>query len=349
MHLRWTLIHACSFSLRIVRSTAIHGSASFDYVGKSRVGLVRGSLLKSTLVVGGGTAGITIASRLAEDPSITVGLIEAGGYYEKDVGNISTIPGLSLSSPFLSTEVPFQEQPLVDWGLVSVPQAGASGREVHYAQGKTLGGSSAINSMAYHRATIGTYDRWASLVGDRSYTFANLSRFFKKTCHITPPDFALRDTPNSTVLYDPRAFNINGGPLQVSWPKWVDTPLTWFQRALGAIGLPISYENFNSGNIIQKSAWVASTVEPTQAIRSSSQSAFKVSNVSTARLKIYHRTQATKILFSSSLKSPIPAATGISATSADGDISIIARKEVIVSAGVFHSPQLLMISGMKLN
>ena len=77
-------------------------------------------------VIDVGTAGITIASRLAEDPTLSVAIIEAGGFYETDSGNVSTIPELAFSAPFLSTAVPYEPQPLVDWSPVSVPQVSRS-------------------------------------------------------------------------------------------------------------------------------------------------------------------------------------------------------------------------------
>ena len=78
-------------------------NASFDYV-----------------VVGGGTAGLTIAARLAEDASITVAVIEAGGFYEVDNGNISVIPG---DATFFSGTSPEDTNPMIDWGFVTEPQA----------------------------------------------------------------------------------------------------------------------------------------------------------------------------------------------------------------------------------
>jgi len=294
-------------------------------------------------VVGGGTAGITIASRLAEDPTLSIAIIEAGGFYETDNGNYSLIPGLALSAPFLATTVPYQQQTLIDWSLVSVPQSGAEGRQIHYAQGKTLAGSSALNSMAYHRASNGTYQRWASLVGDESYTFANLLPYFKKSCQFTPPNFSKRDTANSTVEFDSTAFIETGGPLEVSWGNWVDSPLTWFQKAFDLIGLPINNENFNSGSLIRHSAWIPSTISPTDAVRSSSQSSFLTQVINKTSIAVYTHTQVTKILFNSN--SSNASAVGVSVTKDGKDHTISAKKEVILSAGVFHSPQLLMVSG----
>lgn len=77
-------------------------NATFDYV-----------------VVGGGTAGLTIATRLASDPTISVAVIEAGGFYEIDNGNRSTVPGYAN---YYTGSDPNNYQPLVDWGFTTVPQ-----------------------------------------------------------------------------------------------------------------------------------------------------------------------------------------------------------------------------------
>ena len=78
-------------------------NASFDYV-----------------VVGGGNAGLTIATRLAADPSISVAVIEAGGFYELDNGNLSVVPG---TATFFTGSNTTNFQPLVDWAFNTVPQA----------------------------------------------------------------------------------------------------------------------------------------------------------------------------------------------------------------------------------
>lgn len=91
----------------------------------------RGQLLGSTfglpgtnatfdyVVVGGGTAGLTIATRLASNPAVSVAVIEAGGFYEIDNGNRSIVPGYSS---FYTGADPTNYQPLVDWGFVTEPQ-----------------------------------------------------------------------------------------------------------------------------------------------------------------------------------------------------------------------------------
>ena len=249
------------------------------------------------------------------------------------------LPGLSLSSPFLAATEVFPQNPLMDWGLVSVPQTGALNRRIHYAQGKTLSGSSALNAMAYHRGTIGSYDRWANVVGDESYTFKNLLPYFEKSCSFSPPNNAKRQTPNATVKYDTNVFSSMGGPLQVSYSNWVDVALTWFQRAFTSIGLPVSDVGFNSGSLAGNVAWVTSTIDPNLGERSTSQTSFLEQAIQDTSIVVYTQAQASKILFKGTT------ASGASVTTQGVDYTILANKEIILSAGVYHSPQLLMISG----
>lgn len=312
--------------------------ASYDYVGKYALTSVR-KLANSFTVVGGGTAGITIASRLAEELSSSVAIIEAGGFYGVDNGNYSVLPGLYPFSAFLAPTESYPQQPLMDWDLISVPQAGAQNRRIHYAQGKTLSGSSALNAMAYHRGCRGSYQRWANLTGDDSYTFQSLLPYFRRSCRFTPPNDAKRQTPNATVKFDSSVFEATGGPLEVSYSNWVDPALTWFQRAFASIGLPLSDAGFNSGSLVGQSAWITSTINPRSGERSSSQTSFLEQAIPSTNIIVYTQAQAKRIVFESTT------AKGVSVQTNGVPYTISAKKEVIISAGVFHSPQLLMLSG----
>ena len=99
-------------------------SGSFDYV-----------------VVGGGTAGATIATRLAEQ-SFSVALVEAGTYYE--IGSLASIP---IADIFPAGSDP-KTKSLIDWGFVAKGQPGANHRDIHFARGKCLGGS--YDSLLVH-------------------------------------------------------------------------------------------------------------------------------------------------------------------------------------------------------
>lgn len=99
---------------------AVGIEATFDYV-----------------VIGGGTAGNTIGSRLA-GAGFRVAIVEAGAYYEVEQPVLSTAPtGYILP---IGAD-PADTNPLIDWDMVTAPQAGAKNRRVHYARGKCLGGS----------------------------------------------------------------------------------------------------------------------------------------------------------------------------------------------------------------
>ncbi|PGH04882.1 hypothetical protein AJ79_06967 [Helicocarpus griseus UAMH5409] len=295
------------------------------------------------VVIGGGPGGLTVAARLAETASVAV--VEAGGFYEVDNGNSSVVPLYSLTGmPFLDTSEQFPPSPLVDWGLLSEVIPTANNRRIHYAQGKTFGGCTAINTMAYHRGTAGSYDRWASMVGDDSYTFTNLQKYFTQSCHLTAPDLEKRNATNTTINYDPEMCdNSEGGPLQVSWNNWVDPTLTWLGKAVEQLGLTVSPEGFSSGTLAGHFAWIPSTIEPAKAIRCSAESSYLQEALPAGDLTAYPNTLAKKVLFDSSSSNR---AMGVTVSTNGIEYTLSAAKEVIMSAGVFHSPQLLMVSGI---
>ncbi|KAL8933415.1 MAG: hypothetical protein Q9216_006373 [Gyalolechia sp. 2 TL-2023] len=251
------------------------------------------------VVVGGGTAGLALASRLAQGGSLSVAVIEAGGFYEQDNGNLSVVPAYCT---FNSGTDPTDVNPAVDWGFVTEPQKGLDGRRLHYTRGKTLGGTSARNYLYYQRPSIESLDIWAGQVGDDSYKFANLLPFYKKSVHYTPPVVPFT---NSTNDQDPDAWSATGGPLQASYGKFVDPFGTWVQPAAETLGIP-TINGFQSGRLLGN-AYVPFTIDPKNGYRSSSESSFLQSLPRQARLRVFYRTLAEKILLDENNK-----ATGVS-------------------------------------
>ncbi|KAL8726090.1 MAG: hypothetical protein Q9166_006927 [cf. Caloplaca sp. 2 TL-2023] len=296
--------------------------ASYDYV-----------------VIGGGTAGLTIARRLAE--SHTVAVIEAGSLYELDNGNFTEIP--ADASYYLGKDPTFYN-PLIDWRQKTTPQPGFDGASVYYPQGRTLGGSSARNFMWYQRGSVGSYQKWADVVGDTTYSFANLLPFFKKSVKFTGPNQRVR-AANAIPKFDPDAFSASGGPLQVSYPNYASPAASLLSRGLNAIGLK-ELPGMSSGDLLGWT-WITDTLDPTTQVRSTSESAFlREALQSNNNLVTYRNTLAKKVLFDANKR-----AIGVTVESAGlGSGSVVytinATKEVILSAGTFRSPQMLMVSGI---
>jgi choline dehydrogenase-like flavoprotein len=113
------------------------------------------------IVIGGGTAGLAVACRLAEDASLTVGVLEAGSIaYGQDNIDIPAFYGRSLGGPF-------------DWAFETEPQPGLGGRKLQWPRGKVLGGTSALNFMTWVRGGMEDYNDWAAL-GNEGWAWDDL-------------------------------------------------------------------------------------------------------------------------------------------------------------------------------
>ncbi|KAL8675736.1 MAG: hypothetical protein Q9186_007642 [Xanthomendoza sp. 1 TL-2023] len=299
-------------------------NATFDYV-----------------ILGGGTAGLTIATRLAQDPAISVAVVEAGGFYEIDNGNRSIVPGYAN---FYTGADPENYQPLVDWGFTTVPQQQLANRRVHYARGKTLGGSSARHYMIYHRPTVGSMQKWANEVGDESYTWDRMLPFYQKSCNYTPYNPELY---NSTIFPQPQgAFDPAGGPLQVSFSNYADAFGTWAQKAFIAVGMKVLPDGLNAG-VLNGSAYSTLTIDPRNGHRSSSESSFLQAALQNGTAPtIYKNSLAQRILFNGTVATAVLVTTAGPYGVPPLNYTLTARKEVILSAGAFQTPQLLMVSGI---
>lgn len=145
---------------------------------------------------------------------------------------------------------------------------------------------------------------------------------------------------NATVAYNASAFdNSLGGQLQVSWPNLGSPLSTWVSKGLQAIGVEPG-SDFNTGTL-SGSSWASTTIDPAHETRSSSKTAFLNPALTSTGIKVYAHTMAKKILFKNTNQ-----ASGVKVETLGISYTLTARKEVIVSAGAFQSPQLLMVSGI---
>lgn len=215
---------------------------------------------------------------------------------------------------------------------------GALNASIHYARGKCFGGSSARNYMGYLTSTRAAYAKWANLVGDQGYTFDNLEPFFQKSLNFTPPDMTRR-AANATPAYDLSTFGKGGGPVSVTFPNYAMAVSSYVQKGLLELGVK-ALNGLTSGKLLG-SAYVLATIQTPSQERESSETAFLTPAVTRSNLMVYPLTLGKKILFNSAKH-----ATGVIVSTGGTQYTLSANKEVILSAGAFQSPQLLMVSGV---
>lgn len=291
------------------------------------------------VIVGGGTAGLTLANRLAVDN--TVAVIEAGGFYEIQNSNFTQVPGNDV---YYLGKNPLWNNPLIDWFQYTTPQTGLYDESVLFSQGHTLGGGSARNFMWYHRGPSTAYQKWAEMTGDDDWLFESFNQHMKSPVQFTPPQENAYPA-NATPQYLLSDFDQNGGPLHVSYQPFLAPAGTYIGAGMTNIGLE-EKPGMNNGDLL---GWTncANTINPATQTRDSSESSMlRASIKQNFNLQTYTQALAKKILFDDSKR-----ATGVEIEVAGvGSGSTIftlnATKEVIISAGAFRSPQLLMVSGI---
>ncbi|KAF9899802.1 hypothetical protein EC991_008318 [Linnemannia zychae] len=145
------------------------------------------------VVLGGGTAGCVLASRLSEDPNVTVLVLEAGEDMDQDFNT-----KMPIGYPKL-----FQTKH--DWQLRTVPQTHAEGREMDHVRGKMLGGCSSINGMQYTRGPHSDYDSWETELGNDGWSYKSVLPYFKKAEGFHDPslDRSHPMGPRTSRVYDP--------------------------------------------------------------------------------------------------------------------------------------------------
>jgi len=162
-----------------------------------------------------------------------------------------------------------------------------------------------------------------------------------QSSHITPPDDNLRGPNGADTTFNPGAFSPSGGPLQLSFPNFVHPLAPWLRAGLNEIGLP-NATDFSSGEL-NGTAFAPATIAPTDESRSSSAASFLAAAQGRPNLVVFQNTMAFKLVFDGNRS------TGVEVSPLNGSVlaeatTINANREVIISAGAFQSPQLLMLS-----
>lgn len=260
------------------------------------------------IIVGAGSAGCVLAARLSEDPTVRVLLIEAG---RDDRHLLVDMPAgwgkIIRDSRFC-------------WLYDSTAQAQIDQRHLALPRGKVLGGCSAVNGMVYIRGQQADYDHWASLAPGWSWR------------EVLP--YFLRAENNARIHHS--AFHGNAGPLYVGDQVERNPVSLAMLDACAAAGIPKN-DDFNGAE--QEGAGLFQ-VHILNGQRVSSAHAYLKPALKRPNLSVRTHARLTRILFENHT------ATGIE-YHLKGELSRSrARREVLLAAGAFNSPQLLMLSGI---
>ncbi|MGB9338362.1 MAG: GMC family oxidoreductase N-terminal domain-containing protein [Polyangiales bacterium] len=267
------------------------------------------------IVVGSGSAGAIVAARLAEDPKVSVLLLEAGG---SDRTTLVRKPGMIS----LVQQVKQLKEKL-DWGFSTAPQAQLNDRCVTYTRGKVVGGSSSVNGMIYLRGNKKNYDDWAAR-GCEGWSFEEVLPFYKK----------LEDHQDGESEYHGA-----GGPIRISrHPGDELSPVSnAFMKAVSAVcDVPI-LDDFNGANqncasILQMSC--------RDGLRSGTGEAYVKPSLSRPNFNLEMRALVQRVVIEHGR------ATGVQYEQSGRRIAAHAKREVILSGGSIGSPHLLMLSGV---
>lgn len=260
------------------------------------------------VIVGAGTAGCVLASRLTEDGKTTVLLLEAGG----------SDRSIWIQMPIGYGRTFFDRR--INWMYETEPVAALDGRRSYWPRGKVVGGSGSINAMVYVRGQPHDFDDWKA-AGNPGWGWDDVLPFFKKS-----EDFDRYS-----------AHHGRGGPQHVTDITPLVHPVCHsFIEAAGALGFPPT-SDFNGHqsegvgiyHINTRGGWRASTAN-----------AFLHPARKRSCLNLQTNAQATRILFDGHR------AMGVEYVVRGKTLKAAARREVILSGGAINSPQLLMLSGI---
>ena len=267
------------------------------------------------VIVGGGSAGSTMAARLSEDPHVTVCLLEAGGkgtsiLFRAPVGALALLPGYGK---------------LFNWAFKTLPQPGLNGRRGYQPRGRVLGGSSAINAMLYVRGHKSDYEDWAAL-GCDGWGWEDCLPYFIKS-------------ENNESKSD--NFHGNNGPLHVS-NQQSPRPITHAFVDAATANQYRAQTDFNDGDNEGVGMYQVTQFHSSEknGERCSAATAYLQPVMNRPNLTIITKARATKILFEGKR------AVGVAYQQHKTSKTLRANKEIILATGALQSPQLLQLSGI---
>lgn len=261
------------------------------------------------LIVGGGSAGCVLASRLSEDPSVSVCLIEAGG---SDASPRVQVPAGTIT---------LYKSQRFSWNYFSAPQKNLAGRELHTPRGKALGGSSSMNSMIYIRGHASDYDRWAE-AGCPGWGWDDVLPYFKRS--------------EGNLLGQDEAYHGRSGELLVDKPRDPNPLSERYIRAANQLGLARN-DDFNGASLEGVGLY---NVTQKNARRLSSYRAFLHPHLARTNLTVLTGCEVER------LRIEHGRVTAVELRHAGQWQVLECRRETILCAGALGSPHLLLKSGI---
>ncbi|KAK6434412.1 hypothetical protein LTR95_009402 [Oleoguttula sp. CCFEE 5521] len=278
------------------------------------------------VVVGGGTAGLVVAARLSENASISVLVLEAG-------------PS-SLDNPAINVPGRYGEGigTDIDWKYETVPQAGLNNRTLQWPRGRVLGGTSALNFMAWTRPSREDLDAWEEL-GNEGSGWDDLLPFYQRSETFTPPSDS--DNAQHQLQTDAAALGTRG-PVPVSYLKEYSLSHQHWHETLHNLSVKTNEQHMSGANIGVWTNIVA--VDPATMRRSYSTTAYYLPAAERPNLKLITGASVREVILEQ--RSGAWAATGVRYEAEGHMCRVTATSEVIISGGTVASPQLLELSGI---
>jgi choline dehydrogenase len=288
------------------------------------------------VIVGAGAAGCVLANRLSEDPSIRVALVEAGA----DRNSRKVIVRMPLAMvTFMAPALAFLGGPKFMSWFATEPEPGLQGRAMALPRGKGTGGSTNVNGQIFIRGQREDFDGWRDL-GNPGWGFDDLLPYFRKLERFEPladPRSAGRIRLDGKPFYDgvDPAYHGIDGPLNIAPLRSVNPLAFAYLEAARLAGHPFN-PDFNGP---RQNGVGLYTFTQKNGERMTAEAAYLDPVRDRPNLTVIAETQVTKVLFDGRT------ATGI-AWRRGSETGTIEAREVILSAGSFVSPHLLMLSGV---